>query len=87
MSTPKSVSGYVVNVKCQGDQKFEVIDQMRRIPVYASQTAEGVNLHFSTKANHDDLLKRVARRISRLSFEPEVSGKFQEQVDTNSGVK
>lgn len=87
MATPKSVSGYVVNVKCQGDQKFEVIDQMRRIPVYASQTAEGVNLHFSTKANHDDLLKRVARRISRLSFEPEVSGKFQEQVDTNSGVK
>jgi len=87
MATPKSVSGYVVNVKCQGDQKFEVMDQMRRIPVYASQTAEGVNLHFSTKANHDDLLKRVARRISRLSFEPEVSGKFQEQVDTNSGVK
>jgi hypothetical protein len=87
MGASKSVSGYVVNVKCSGDQKFDVMDSMRRVPVYAQDAPNGVDLFFSSRAKHDVVMERVAKGLARLSFDPVVSGRFEKEVDTNSGVK
>jgi len=87
MGASKSVSGYVVSVKCVGEQKFDVMDSMRRVPVYALEVKNGVDLYFTSKAKHETIMDRVAKGLARLPFDPVVSGRFEKEVDTNSGVK
>ncbi len=87
MASSKSVSGYVVNVKCKGEEKFDVIDSMRRVPVYAQEVKNGVDLFFSSRAKHETIMDRVAKSLAALPFDPVVSGRYEKQVDTNNGVK
>ena len=63
-------SGFVIRMKCHPSQVKAVERAMTELPVYLERSADGVNIKFSTKLDHDTLLFKTAEALSSLDFEP-----------------
>ena len=83
----KVTSGFIVHVKCDDNNAFDVSKAVANVPVYAFKTSEGVDLHFSTKMEHEELLVKVAGALAGLDFDPQISVTQSTDLDTEDGVK
>ena len=81
----KVTSGFVVHVKCSEIESFDVACAVAMVPVFAFKAEGGVDLHFSTKIEHQELLEKVAIALAGLEFEPNIF--VTKPVDTAAGVK
>lgn len=81
----KTVSGFVVHVKCSDDEALDVSSTLSTVPVFSFKTDEGVDVHFSTKMDHDELMVKVADSLATLEFVPNIS--ITEPIDTDEGVQ
>ena len=81
----KVTSGFVVHVKCAEAEAFDVSAAVSDVPVFAFKSEDGVDLHFSTKVEHEELLEKVATALAGLEFDPEIS--VSQPVDTDNGVQ
>jgi len=83
----KVTSGFVVHVKCSEVESFDVSSAVAQVPVFAFKSDDGVDLHFSAKVEHQELLEKVASALAVLSFEPNISVSKPENLDTATGVE
>lgn len=81
----KVTSGFIVHVQCADTKAFDVSTAVSDVPVFVFKSEDGVDLHFSTKVEHEELLEKVATALAGLEFDPEISVSLP--VDTDSGVK
>jgi len=81
----KAVSGFVVHVKCSDDEALDVSSALSAVPVFSFKTDEGVDVHFSTKMDHDELMVKVADSLATLEFVPSIS--ITEPIDTDEGAQ
>ena len=87
IASKKATSGFIVNLKCDEAEAFEVLDNVKTLPVLPVRTEDGIDLLFAKDYEHDDLLEKVAFSIAGLSFEPEVSSRFEEEhLDTEANI-
>ena len=87
IASKKATSGFVVTLKCDEAEAFEVLDNVKTLPVLPVRTEDGIDLLFAKDYEHDDLLEKVAFSIAGLSFEPEVSSRFEEEhLDTEANI-
>ena len=87
IASKKATSGFVVTLKCDEAEAFEVLDNVKTLPVLPVRTEDGIDLLFAKDYEHDDLLEKVAFSIAGLSFEPEVSSRFEkEHLDTEANI-
>lgn len=63
-------SGFVIRMKCHPSQVKSVERAMSELPVYMERSANGVDIKFSTKLDHETLLFKTAEALSSLEFEP-----------------
>ncbi len=80
-------SGFILHVKCDELQSLDVTQSVAHIPVFSFKSDSGVDIHFSTKMDHQELLEKVATSLSTLDFDPDLSVTKPKDVDTNSGVE
>ena len=80
-------SGFIVHVKCSEVESFDVSSAVAQVPVFAFKSEDGVDLHFSAKVEHQELLEKVASALAVLSFEPNISVSKPENLDTAAGVE
>ena len=78
-------SGFVVHVKCSDDEALDVSSALSAVPVFSFKTDEGVDIHFSTKMDHDELMVKVADSLATLEFVPNIS--ITEPIDTDEGAQ
>lgn len=83
----KVTSGFVVHVKCSDNEAFDVSGAVAEVPVFTFKSEDGVDLHFSTKVEHEELLAKVATALAGLSFDPEISVSKPATLDTEDGVE
>jgi HK97 family phage prohead protease len=83
----KVTSGFIVHVKCSEVESFDVSSAVAQVPVFAFKSEDGVDLHFSAKVEHQELLEKVASALAVLSFEPNISVSKPENLDTAAGVE
>lgn len=83
----KVTSGFVVHVKCSDTEAFDVSSAVAQVPVFTFKSEDGVDLHFSTKVEHGELLAKVATALAGLSFDPEISVSKPATLDTEDGVE
>ena len=83
----KALSGYVVHVKCEDAQALDVVESMNGVPVLSMKTDEGIDLLFSTKVEHSDLMEKVAFALATLDFVPDFRITNDIDVDTDEGVQ
>jgi hypothetical protein len=83
----KITSGFIVHVKCADSHAFDVSKAMVDVPVFAFKTIDGVDLHFSTKMNHEELMIKVASALANLEFDPQISITQNTDLDTDNGVE
>tara|TARA_B100000902_G_scaffold154129_3_gene150613 strand:- start:325 stop:1950 length:1626 start_codon:yes stop_codon:yes gene_type:complete len=86
-NSEKALSGFVVHVKCNDNQALDVVDAMNGVSVLSFKSEEGVDLHFSTKIAHDELLEKVAFGLASLEFDPQFTITDNTSVDTDEGVQ
>ena len=83
----KALSGFVLHVKCDEGQSLDVVDAMNGVPVLSMKSDEGIDLLFSTKVEHSDLMEKVAVALASLDFEPDFTVTNNIDVDTDEGVQ
>ena len=83
----KATSGFVVHVKCSELEALSVSKAVSDVPVYAFKSDAGVDLHFSTIVEHEELLGKVAGALARLDFDPQITVSKPEHLDTEDGVE
>ena len=82
----KVTSGFVVHIKCSDNESFDVSSAVADVPVFTFKSEDGVDLHFSTKVEHEELLAKVATALAGLSFDPEITVS-KPALDTEDGVE
>ena len=60
---------------------------MNGVPVLSMKSDEGIDLLFSTKVEHSDLMEKVAVALASLDFEPDFTVTNDIDVDTDEGVQ
>ena len=83
----KALSGFVLHVKCDEGQSLDVVEAMSGVPVLSMKSDDGIDLLFSTKVEHGDLMEKVAVALASLDFEPDFTVTNDIDVDTDEGVQ
>jgi HK97 family phage prohead protease len=83
----KATSGFVVHVKCSELEAFSVSKAVADVPVFAFKSDTGVDLHFSTGVEHEELLGKVAGALAALNFDPQITVSKPDHLDTEDGVE
>ncbi len=83
----KTLSGYIMHVRCKDAEALDVVEAMNGVPVLSLKTDEGLDLLFSTKVAHEELIEKVAYGLAKLDFAPEFTITNNIDVDTEEGVQ
>jgi hypothetical protein len=83
----KATSGFVVHVKCSELEALSVSKVVADVPVFAFKSDAGVDLHFSTVVEHEELLGKVAGALAGLDFDPQITVSKPDHLDTEDGVE
>lgn len=83
----KALSGFVLHIKCDEGQSLDVVESMSGVPVLSMKAEDGIDVLFSTKVEHDDLMEKVAIALASLDFEPDFTVTNDIDVDTDEGVQ
>ena len=75
-----------MHIKCSDNESFDVSSAVADVPVFTFKSEDGVDLHFSTKVEHEELLTKVATALAGLSFDPEITVS-KPVLDTEDGVE
>jgi HK97 family phage prohead protease len=81
----KVTSGFVVHVKCSEKEALAVNGAMSGLPVFSFKSEDGVDVHFTTELEEEELMEKVAVSLAGLAFEPEVT--VTRPIDTTEGVQ
>lgn len=81
----KSTSGFIVHIKCSDTEALDISSSLVGVPVFSFKTDDGVDVHFSSSVEHDELMVKVADSLATLEFVPVIS--VTSPIDTDEGVQ
>lgn len=66
----KIASGVIVHVKCSEIEALSVSKAVADLPVFTFKSDSGVDVHFTTLAEEDEIFEKVAFALAKLDFDP-----------------